>query len=69
MEGEIYMKEVKKNFKVIFYFDNENTRGLVVQAANRDEVIRDIESSKWYGDDDVRVNLVNVTHYKIREVR
>ncbi|OPA22794.1 hypothetical protein BHL53_20750 [Bacillus cereus] len=63
------MKEVKKNFKVIFYFDNENTRGLVVQAANRAEVIRDIESSKWYGDDDVRVNLVNVTHYKIREVR
>ncbi|KAB2500612.1 hypothetical protein F8158_08420 [Bacillus cereus] len=63
------MKEVKKNFKVIFYFDNENTRGLVVQAANRNEVIQDIESSKWYGDDDVRVNLVNVTHYKIREVR
>lgn len=63
------MKEVKKNFKVIFYFDNENTRSLVVEAANRNEVIQDIESSKWYGYEDVRVNLANVTHYKIRDLR
>ncbi|MGE7236618.1 hypothetical protein ACQKK2_26710 [Bacillus paranthracis] len=63
------MKEVKKNFKIIFYFDNENTRSLVVEAANRNEVIQGIETSKWYGDEDVRVNLVNVTHYKIRELR
>ncbi|KZE06298.1 hypothetical protein B4117_2176 [Bacillus mycoides] len=63
------MKVVMKNFKVIFYFDDENTRSLVVEAANSTEAIQDIESSKWYGNDDVRVNLANVTHYKIKEVR
>ncbi|HDR7716910.1 MULTISPECIES: hypothetical protein [Bacillus cereus group] len=63
------MEVVMKNYKVIFYFDDENTRSLIVEAANSKEVIQDIEAKKWFGNDDVRVNLDNVTHYKIKQVR
>ncbi|MBR9658768.1 hypothetical protein [Bacillus cereus] len=62
------MKVITKKFRVLFYFDNENTRSIEVEADNRKQVIQDIEGSSWYGNDDVRVNLANVTHFKIREV-
>lgn len=49
-------------------FEKEHYRSLVLEAGNRNEIIQEIEKNNWIGNDEVQINLANVTFYKIREV-
>ncbi|WP_179868393.1 hypothetical protein [Bacillus wiedmannii] len=57
-----------KEFKVTFFFEKEHSRSILVDRKNRNEIIQEIEQSNWFGNDETRINLVNVTAYKIREM-
>ncbi len=57
-----------KEFRITFTFEKEHTRSLTVNADNRNEIIEEIKKSSWIGNDELQINLANVTGYKIREL-
>ncbi|MGX5439091.1 hypothetical protein [Bacillus thuringiensis] len=57
-----------KKFKVYFIFEKEHSNNIVLQANNSNEIIEKIEKSNWIGNEEIQINLANVTSYKIRKM-